>query len=171
MMLLTAGSMTIGAKLNFDLGAVPQTAQTFFLCLTALYFKPNEVFFGQIIYLVTGIFSPVFSGTLYGTDYLFHSNATGYLLSYPFAAYLLSRYGKGGDLFGTLSWCAVAHAIVLLFGFINLICFRDFTSDIALHEGVLKFLPGALLKSLVAALIYWAGEKYLRKKKHENTSL
>ena len=169
MALFTAGSMTIGAKINFELGAVPQSAQTFFLCLTALYFAPKEVLFGQIIYLVTGLFTPVFSGTAYGVDYIFHSNATGYLISFPFAAFLLSKYGKGGDLFGTVSWCVLAHAVVLMYGYVNLFAFRNFTADVAVHEGVLKFLPGALLKSLVAGLIYWAAEKYLRKRNHENT--
>lgn len=164
LIILTAGSMVIGAKLSFPLGGSTITLQTFFLCLTALFFRPGEAFLGQVLYLISGFFVPVFAGEDIGMD-VFNGNAAGYLYAFPIAAYVLARYGKGGDWFSTLSWTIMAHFIILLSGYLWLTLYLGVDSDRALIAGFLTLLPGAFVKGGAATLCYVLGENYIRKKK------
>lgn len=163
LILLTAGSMTIGAQIHFDLAEVPLSLQTFFLCLTALYFKPGEALIGQLVYLIAGFFAPVFVGNFYGMD-VFSGPTAGYLYAFPAAAWVIARYGKGQDIFAIISWCVVAHFFILVCGYLWMILFSKMDPQEAFFVGFLSPLPGAFLKSAVAALLYWLGEKFLRKR-------
>lgn len=171
LIILTAGSMVIGAKVHFNLGGSGEsiegslyiTLQTFFLCLTALFFRPGEVFLGQVLYLISGFFVPVFAGESIGMA-VFKDDSAGYLYAFPLAAYVLSSYGKGGDWFSTLSWTIMAHFIILLSGYLWLTLYSEMDSDRALIAGFLTLLPGAFVKGGAATLCYVLGEKYIRKK-------
>lgn len=163
LIILTAGSMVIGAKLHFTLGSSTITLQTFFLCLTALFFKPGEVFLGQVLYLISGFFVPVFASDYIGMA-VFNGSSAGYLYAFPIAAFVLARYGKAGDWFSTLSWTIMAHFIVLLFGYLWLTLYSGMDTDRALNAGFLTLLPGAFVKGGAATLCYVLGEKYIRKK-------
>ncbi|MHB1278089.1 MAG: biotin transporter BioY [Bacteroidia bacterium] len=163
LIILTAGSMVIGAKLNFSLGGSTITLQTFFLCLTALFFLPGEVFLGQLLYLISGFFVPVFAGEYMGMA-VFNGSSAGYLYAFPVAAYVLARYGKGGDWFSTLSWTIVAHFVILLSGYLWLTWYSGMDSGRAITAGFLTLLPGAFVKGGAATLCYAFGEKYIKKK-------
>lgn len=157
---ITASAMVIGAKIHYSLGAIPGTLQTFFLCLTALYFTPQVVFSGQVLYLVFGIFFPVFSHHYYGNDVLTGISA-GYLYLFPVAAFLISRFVQRTDWFSLLSWCVVAHFVILLGGAAWMLFFKDFSSDEVLMTS-LDLLPGAFVKSAAVVLIFLIGEKFLK---------
>ena len=163
MAVLTAASMVIGAKLHFNLNGSMVTLQTFFLCLTALFFKPTEVLIGQVLYLVSGFFIPVFASEYTGMAVLGGSSA-GYLYAFPIAALVLAKYGKTQDWFAAISWTIVAHVIILAAGFLWLILKMKMDSETAWMAGVLVLLPGAFIKGGLAALLYIVGENFLRKK-------
>jgi len=156
-------SMVIGAKLHFNLSGSLITFQTFFLCLTALFFKPTEVVIGQILYLVVGFFVPVFASEYTGMAVLGGSSA-GYIYAFPLAAFVLAKYGKAADWFGTLSWTIIAHFIILLGGYLWLVLKIKMDPGTAWLAGILVLLPGAFIKGGLATLIYRIGENYLRKK-------
>ena len=161
--LLGAMSMVIGAKVHFDLLAVPITLQTFFLCLTALYFRPGEAAAAQLVYLLAGLFGPVFSESYYGVDILTGDSA-GYLYGFIPAAWLISRYGKSRDYFAVLSWTMIGQALILSMGYLWLIAERNYDPDKALYGGVYVLLPGAFAKGILASAFYVMGEKFLTKK-------
>lgn len=163
MAILTAASMVIGAKLHFTLNGSLVTLQTFFLCLSALFFKPTEVLIGQVLYLVCGFFIPVFASEYTGMAVLGGSSA-GYLYAFPLAAFVLAKYGKTQDWFAALSWTIVAHVIILAGGFLWLTLKIKMDVSTAWLAGVLVLLPGAFIKGGLATLLYIVGEKYLRKK-------
>lgn len=164
LILLTASSMVIGAKLNFNLNGSTVTLQTFFLCLTALYLKPKEAVLGQLLYLVFGFFAPVFASDYKGLI-VFTGSSAGYLYAFIPAAYLLARYGKQQDFFTIVSWTMVSHSVVLLGGYLWLVFYTKFPAADALLYGVMQLLPGAFVKGTAAALFYFLSEKYLNKKK------
>jgi len=161
--ILTTASMVIGAKLHFTLNGSLVTFQTFFLCLTALFFRPTEVLIGQLLYLACGFFIPVFANEYTGMAVLGGSSG-GYLFAFPIAAFVLAKYGKGSDWFGTISWTIMAHAIILLGGFLWLTLKIKMDSNTAWMAGVLVLLPGAFIKGGLASLFYLLAEKFLPKK-------
>ncbi len=161
--ILTTASMVIGAKLHFTLNGSLVTFQTFFLCLTALFFKPTEVLIGQILYLVCGFFIPVFASEYTGMAVL-GGRTAGYLYAFPIAAFVLAKYGKGADWFGTISWTVMAHAIILLGGFLWLILKIKMDTATAWLAGVIVPLPGAFIKGGFASLLFLVAEKFLPKK-------
>lgn len=167
MMFLVAGSMTIGAKLPQPVVfGTTFTFQTFFLCLTALYFKPIEAGIGQILYIVTGFFAPVFASDYIGWAVMNGSSA-GYIYAFPIAAFVLSKYGKSGDWFAVFSWTVMAHFIILLGGMLWLMFKVEMDASRAMTFGFMQLLPGALAKGGLATLIYFIGEKFLRKSQNE----
>jgi len=159
--LLIATSMAVGAKLHFSILDKESTMQTFFLFLTALYFKPSEAVVGQIIYLVAGLFYPVFSGSHYGIDILTGDSA-GFLAAFPIVAFLISKYGKSPNWFTSFSWTVVGHAIILLFAFVWLVYGRLYDTE-KIYFSMLAYLPSAFIKSAVVATIYFIAEKLLKK--------
>ena len=162
MAVLTAASMVIGAKLHFNMNGSMVTLQTFFLCLTALFFKPGEVFFGQILYLVSGFFAPVFASEYIGMAVLGGTSA-GYLYAFPIAAFVLAKYGKSNGWFASFSWTIMAHVIILAAGFLWLYFKVNMDAETAWFQGIIVLLPGAFIKGGFAALLHTIGEKYLRK--------
>ncbi len=160
--LLIATSMGVGAKLHYTLLEVPSTMQTFFLCLTAFYFRPGEVLTGQVLYLIAGMFYPVFSHDYYGVDILTGDSA-GYLYMFPIAATMLSKYGKSKQWFTGFSWAVVTHGLIIAGGFFWQISYRDQDSSRMLI-GNMQLLPSAFVKSAITSLIYFIAEKYFNKK-------
>ena len=166
MMFLVAGSMTIGAKIHTELFGTTVTMQTFFLCLTAMYFKPTEVLLGQILYLVTGFWAPVFASDYLANVVLLGSSA-GYLYAFPIAAWVLAKYGKSDEWFTQFSWTVMAHFIILLAGYHWLLLYAEMDRDMAFIAGFLSLLPGAITKGGLATVFVQIGNRLFRKSKNE----
>ncbi|MBI1221674.1 MAG: hypothetical protein GC180_03635 [Bacteroidetes bacterium] len=166
MMFLVMGTMTLGAKLPHPtLLGTPFTFQSFFLCLTALYFTPMEAGIGQVLYVISGFFIPVFATDVSGWA-AFNSAGGGYYLAYPMAAWVLARYGRTSDWFACFSWTIVAHFILLLIGVLWQIGYLNIESELAFKSGMFDLLPSSFLKGGLAAAIFLLGEAFL-KKRHE----
>lgn len=158
-------AMTAGAKISFELSGISATMQTFFLCLTALYLKPAEVLTGQLLYLALGFFVPVFSSDYMGVD-AFTGPTAGFLYGFPVAAWFMARNThRGQDWFTVLSWCVLAHFIVLLAGVLWLIFGKGRDLGTAFFTGMLNFLPWAFVKSCVVTGIYIIAETLANRKK------
>lgn len=153
-----------GAKLKIEAGIIPITLQTFFLCLTSLYLGRQANLLGLFIYFMLGLYLPVFSGETYGTDF-YRGYTAGYIFAFPFAVILITankKYFK--DWFTTFSWLLMAHAFILLAGVAWGVFYKKLTLQYTLDIGFWGLLPGAIIKSVVASIIYWGVGKLMKEK-------
>ena len=155
--LLTA----LGANLRFFLpgNPVPLTLQTFFVLLAGGLLGAGWGTASQLFYLILGLTGlPYFalSAGLFGPS-------GGYLLSFLPAAfltgYLLALKAKPSFLFIFTVLAGVSLLIDLL-GAWQLSWFLPKTFS-AFSCGVIPFLPGDLLKTIIASVIIYQGKKYL----------
>ena len=76
------------AQIVIPIGAVPITLQTFAVGLVAAILKPREATLAATLYLILGAIGlPVFAGGGGGLQ-AFFSPSAGYLLAYPFFAFI-----------------------------------------------------------------------------------
>ena len=79
------------AQIIIPIGAVPITLQTFAVGLVAAILKPREATLAATLYLILGAIGlPVFAGGGGGLQSFFGPSA-GYLLAYPFFAFITSK--------------------------------------------------------------------------------
>ncbi|MCM8760677.1 MAG: biotin transporter BioY, partial [Candidatus Omnitrophica bacterium] len=109
-----------------------------------------------LAYVVLGVMElPLFQGASFGIAYLFGPTG-GYIVGFIAAAYivgLLTHSGK--QSFGSLiASFAIGSAVILACGAGWLMCLYKMNLSFALAAGVLPFIPGDMVKVLIAALIY-----------------
>lgn len=131
---------------------VPITGQTFGVALTALLWGRKRAMANILVYLTLGgLGLPIFS---LGSSGLSFGPTLGYLIGMVAATYCI---GTLSDLGWTKKWSTtyfatlIGSAIVFAFGVIGLSVFIPFKN--LLVAGVLPFLPGDLIKSLLASFI------------------
>lgn len=134
---------------------VPITLQTFFVLLSGAFLGSWGAI-TQIIYVLLGVFGlPVFSGAGSGLVYIFGPTG-GYLFGFILAALFVGkfiRYSRDNllSVFGIL---CIADFILLACGLIWLkFIFGHFLVKLLLI-GFIPFVPGDLLKTLVASILY-----------------
>ncbi|HPG39116.1 MAG TPA: biotin transporter BioY [bacterium] len=151
-----------GAFIKIPLPPVPVTLQTFFTILAGAILPPRYAFTCQAAYLLLGLAGlPVFAlggGLAYVLQPSF-----GYLLSLPLAAWLAAVLNRQFNLKKSLHfflWINVLTAIVILvigtfWLFISLECFSGAAISLqkVVFSGLLLFVPGELLKSVIASYI------------------
>ncbi len=133
---------------------VPLTAQTFAVLLAGAALGARRASAAMFLYLLAGgVGLPVFTGFGYGAAHL--SGPTGgYLWGFVPAAWLcgfLARRGWDRGLFTNLAAMALGSMVIYLAGVIWLGRFVGYERVFSL--GILPFLPGDLLKILVAGVL------------------
>lgn len=129
---------------------IPVTLQTFFVMLTGLLLKPKDSFLAISLYLLLGIMRlPVFSGGKSGLAIILGPTG-GFLLAFPFAAFLISWFVYQNDqFFERLLVC-------LLFGvgLVYLIAIPMFTlqMDVTITEGLIVFGAFMVIDTMKAIL-------------------
>lgn len=164
---IVTGGLVAGAKLHLSVGIVPFTLQTVSLCITALYFGRQANLLGTLLYMVAGLYLPVFSDDTFGKEFYQDYNA-GYVLGFPLAALLIlgtKKFYK--DWFSVFSWLLMAHALVLICGTAWGIFYKGMPLSDGIKNGFYSFLPAAILKSVIISVLYWVMTKYLPKKETE----
>ena len=92
------------AQIVIPIGAVPITLQTFAVGLVAAILKPREATLAATLYLILGAIGlPVFAGGGGGLQSFFGPSA-GYLLAYPFFAFITSKLTHAETLSGKSLW-------------------------------------------------------------------
>lgn len=141
---------------------VPITGQTFAVLLAGALLGPRYGALTIIFYLLEGASGlPFFAGGSSGWFHLWGPTG-GYLMAYIPAAYVVGilaergwdrRWGKA------LSMMMVGEAIILSLGALWLI--RYVPADRVLMLGVIPFLPGDIIKGMLAATVLPSGWKIL----------
>ncbi len=158
--LLTA----LAAQVVIPFPLVPITGQTFAVLLTGALLGSRLGALAMIAYLIEGASGlPFFYGGHGGPQHLLGPTA-GYLWSFPAAAYLtglLAERGWDRQYLWAAAAMALGSVVILLGGWAWLTRFMPAT--IAMHEGVIKFLVGDIVKIVLAAAVLPSGWALLRR--------
>lgn len=161
--------LIISAKFKLEIpgNLAPFTLQTLVLCITSLYFSRQANLLGTFLYMVAGMYLPVFSGDIFGKEFYFGYTA-GYIYGFPLAVILITSSRENyNSWFTTFSWLLMAHALILAFGTAWGIFYKKLQYGFAVQTGFMNLLPGAIVKSLAVALVYWLTKKYYITEKKE----
>ena len=151
----------IGAKCQLPMWELPFTLQTVAVYSSGLILSPLFAFLSQLLYLLSGIFLPVFAGDGYGISYLFNTPGSGYLLSFPLVAGVVAVLSTSQSFYR--KWIALQVGSIVLFtsGVLGLsILFPERTWQDLLVNGWLKWVPLDQLKILISLGIFYGIEKF-----------
>lgn len=160
--LVTAAAAQIEFRLPWS--PVPITGQTFAVLLTGAVLGARRAFLAQLLYLTEGALGlPVFAGGAAGFV-KFAGPTGGYLLAFPFAAFVTGALAERGwdRHFGTmLAAMLLGSVVIFASGLAGLS--RYVPGDQLLAAGLWPFLPGDLVKSSLAALAFPAAWRWARR--------
>ena len=164
--LIVAGSLLIAvtAQIAIPLGfsPVPITGQTFGVLLIGALYGARRGALTVIAYLAEGAAGlPVFAAFGAGAAHLLGPTG-GYLVGFVPAAFLvgvLAQRGWDRWFLTTVAAMVAGNLVIFIVGATWLTAFID--ADLAITLGVVPFLPGAVVKIVLAALLLPAGWRLL----------
>lgn len=147
--------MVLAANVAVPVKPVPFTLQTMIVLLSGAFLGARNGAFSQIIYLALGLIGlPVFANFNFGPAALIGPTG-GYLLSWPFAAYLVGYLVERNKSTLNISLAMiVAHILILLTGALYLSVFFNGNLETALFSGAIIFTPWDAIKVAAAISIY-----------------
>ncbi len=150
--LLTA----MGAQIRIYIWEVPITLQTLAVYGSGLFLGWRNGFLAQALYLMIGLFIPVFAGDGYGVAYLSGAVSAGYLLAYPVVALLVGMISRRWNTLAGSTLSMIAGSIVLFSIGVTWLHFAagHETWMRSVQSGWLNFLPIDLAKIMLVALAY-----------------
>jgi biotin transport system substrate-specific component len=155
--LLIALSAQVAIPLPFT--PIPITLQTFAVLLTGVLLGSRLGALTLMLYVLEGAAGmPFFSAWRGGAAYLLLTPATGYLLSYPVAAFItgwLAERGWDRRYLTAAAAMLLGSAIILTGGWLGFLRFQSPAASFAL--GVAPFVPGDLIKVALAAAVLPTG--------------
>ncbi|MFH1655753.1 MAG: biotin transporter BioY [Candidatus Omnitrophota bacterium] len=134
---------------------VPITLQTFFVILAGLILGGSLGSASQIFYIVLGVSGlSIFTNAGFGFSYLLGPTG-GYLFGFVLVAFLLGNISKKiGSNFGLLLAIMSASMAILICGATWLMLLFKISPNKAFFLGILPFIPGDIIKSILAYSIY-----------------
>ncbi|MEO5618867.1 MAG: biotin transporter BioY [Candidatus Eisenbacteria bacterium] len=134
---------------------VPVTGQTFAVLLCGATLGARRGFMAQIAYLAQGAMGlPVFAGGVAGAQ-VFAGPTAGYLIAFPFAAALtgwLAERAWDRRFLTMLGVMLLGSCVIFVLGAAGLARFLPVPQVFA--AGVFPFLPGDVIKTSLAALVF-----------------
>jgi biotin transporter BioY len=161
--LLTA----LAAQIVIPVGPVPITAQTFAVLLTGALLGSRLGAMAMIFYLIEGAAGlPFFYGGHGGLSHLFGPTG-GYLVAFPAAAFVTGAFAENGwdkRFLTSVVAMAVGSVIIILTGWAWFSIVMQTSPMTAFQISVAKFIPGDIIKILLAAAALPAGWALLKRK-------
>ena len=150
--LLTALCAQISIPIPGD--PVPITGQTFAVLLTGAALGANRGALGQLLYLGLGLIGlPFYADGASGWTVI--SGATGgYLIAFPIAAYVVGRFAElrmDRNPLKALIPFTLGSLIIFAIGVPWLAVAADISLARAIELGFVPFIPGGIVKALLAA--------------------
>jgi biotin transport system substrate-specific component len=153
----------IGAQIKFTLPftPVPITMQTFFVILGSAYLGKGS-YIAQILYLLFGgIGMPLFAGGVSGF-LAFFGPTGGYLIGFIMASFFIGNFiTKEKSFFEILLIMLLGNLIIYIPGLLQLFLYLHKSFTTTLFLGFYPFIPGDILKLLIAALIYQKSKNHV----------
>jgi len=151
-------AMTMAAYIRIPVpgSPVPITLQTFFVLLSGAVLGKRLGLLSQSCYIFIGLAGlPVFQGYAFGPAVLL-GHTGGYLIGFAFASYFAGAFLHGRDVSYSrlLSLFAISSLIIYTFAFLWLVSVCRISPAGAFSIGVLPFIPGDMLKVILAASLY-----------------
>lgn len=144
-------ALTISAKIQFPIGPVPFTMQTYVVLVLAVLLGKRLAAFSVLTYLAQGLAGlPVFAGGG-GLAYI-AMPSFGFLVGFLAAVLLIghsTERGYGRNLIGSFVLMMAGHALLFVFGLMWLI--PAFGLEGALMVGLYPFISMFLIKTALAA--------------------
>ncbi|MCK4529996.1 MAG: biotin transporter BioY [Candidatus Marinimicrobia bacterium] len=139
------------SRITIPLLPVPVTGQTLGVLLTGIMLGRKRAVTAMITYIAMGVIGfPVFANGAFGMATLIGPTG-GYLLGFIPAAYIMGFLGEKGwykHVATALLSLIIGHTIVFAFGLLWLANFAGWSNVLAI--GLIPFLPGAAIKTLIA---------------------
>ena len=167
-LLVVAASLVTAGAAQFELRLpwtpVTITGQTFAVLLCGVVLGPRRAFAAQCLYLLEGACGlPFFAGGAAGLAWLAGPTG-GYLIAFPFAAVLTGALAerawdrKPATMFLTM---LAGSVVIFALGLAQLS--RFVPAGALLSAGLLPFIPGDIVKSLLAAGVFPQAWKFVRR--------
>ena len=161
--LLTA----LAAQIVIPIGPVPITGQTFAVLLTGALLGSRLGALAMIAYLVEGASGlPFFYGGHGGLGHLLGPTG-GYLVAFPAAAFITGAFAEHGwdrRFFTAAAAMAIGSAVIMLSGWTWFSLSTNTPPLVSFQISLVKFIPGDIVKILLAAAALPAGWRLLQNK-------
>jgi biotin transporter BioY len=161
--LLTA----LAAQIVIPIGPVPITGQTFAVLLTGALLGSRLGAMAMIAYLIEGASGlPFFYG---GTGGILHllGPTGGYLVAFPAAAFITGAFAEHGwdrRFLTAVAAMTIGSLVILMSGWAWFSLITHTAPTVAFINSVAKFIPGELIKVLLAAATLPSGWALLKRK-------
>lgn len=159
--------MALSAQIVFPIGPVPITGQTFVVLLTGALLGSRLGAITMIVYLVEGASGlPFFSGGMSGLGHLLGQTG-GYLVAFPAAAFITGAFAEHDwdrRFHTAVAAMAIGSVVIMLSGWAWFSILTNTSLDVAFKIAVLPFIPGDIIKILLAAAALPAGWALLQRK-------
>jgi biotin transport system substrate-specific component len=156
-LLVLAGTalLTLSAKINVPLPYVPMTMQTLVVLMIGAAYGARLGLATVLAYLAEGALGlPVFAGPVGGIAYMMGGTG-GYLAGFAVAAFVAGWMCERGpnSVLRMFVVMAAGHVIIVAFGFAWLAFGLHLGAHKAWLVGVVPFIAGSVIKSLLGALL------------------
>ena len=157
--------VALSAQIVIPVGPVPITAQTFAVLLTGALLGSRLGAMAIILYLIEGASGlPFFYAGHGGLGHLLGPTG-GYLVAFPAAAFITGAFAENGwdKRFPTaVVAMAIGSLVIMLSGWAWFALVTQTPAVTAFQLSVLKFIPGDIIKILLAAAALPLGWKLLK---------
>lgn len=158
--------VALSAQIVIPVGVVPITGQTFAVLLTGALLGSRLGAAAIIVYLAEGAIGlPFFSGGRGGLAHLLGPTG-GYLVAFPAAAFITGAFAEHGwdKRFPTAAAAmAIGSVIIMLSGWAWFSLITNTPVAVSFQTTVLTFIPGDIIKILLAAALLPTGWKLLQR--------
>lgn len=159
---LFTGLTAIGASISIPVGEVSITMQSLFVILSGHILGPKLGPLSQIVYLILGLIGlPIFAGFTGGLQSIMKPSF-GFIISFILASYIVGKISHSKNKFNKkrIYLASLAGSIVMylvgipyMYYMINIIMGKAFSFNAIIQMGCILFLPGDLLKLILASSI------------------
>jgi biotin transport system substrate-specific component len=158
--------VALAAQIFIPIGPVPITGQTFAVLLTGALLGSRLGAMSLIIYLIEGASGlPFFYGGTSGLPHLLGPTG-GYLIAFPAAAFITGAFAEHGwdkRFLTAVAAMAIGSLVIMLSGWAWFALVTNTPLAIAFQLTVLNFIPGDIIKVLLAAAVLPSGWALLRR--------
>lgn len=160
--------MALSAQIVIPIGPIPITGQTFAVLLTGALLGSRLGAITMIVYLIEGASGlPFFRGGMAGIAHLMGPTG-GYLIAFPAAAFITGAFAEHGwdrRFLTAAAAMAIGSVVIMLSGWAWFTILMHASPLISLYDTVIKFIPGDIIKILLAAAVLPTGWKLVGQKR------
>lgn len=160
--------MALSAQIVIPIGPIPITGQTFAVLLTGALLGSRLGAITMIVYLIEGASGlPFFRGGGAGIAHLMGPTG-GYLIAFPAAAFITGAFAEHGwdrRFLTAAAAMAIGSVVIMLSGWAWFMLLMHASPLVALFDTVIKFIPGDIIKILLAAAVLPTGWKLVGQKR------